>query len=78
MNNERDGSRSCFCYSPTHGAAIIGIAFYIGSTVVSLMLAGLVVEWPQVLLHIEYNNRDSAGGTDCEWWGRRSRNRQLS
>ena len=59
-------TRSCFCYSPTHGAAIIGIAFYIGSTVVSLMLAGLVVEWPQVLLHIEYNNRDSAGGTDCE------------
>ena len=64
-------TRSCFCYSPAHGAAIIGIAFFIGSTVVSLMLVGLVVEWNEVLQTIEHNNgngseemEDEEG--DCE------------
>ena len=61
-------ARSCFCYSPTHGAAIIGIAFFIGSTVVSLMLVGLVVEWGEVIENIERNNSgDGSGGKDdCE------------
>ena len=42
-------TRSCFCYSPAHGAAIIGVSFFIGSTVVALMLVGLVAEWAEVL-----------------------------
>ena len=58
-------TRSCFCYSPNHGAAIIGIAFFIGSTVVSLMLVGLVVEWSEVLHQIEHNNINSTED-DCE------------
>ena len=58
-------NRSCFCYSPNHGAAIIGIAFFIGSTVVSLMLVGLVVEWGEVVQQIEQNNGNNTEG-DCE------------
>ena len=58
-------TRSCFCYSPNHGAAIIGISFFIGSTVVSLMLVGLVVEWGEVLHQIEHNNINSTED-DCE------------
>ena len=59
-------TRSCFCYSPAHGAAIIGIAFFIGSTVVSLMLVGLVVEWNEVLQTIEHNNGNGSEEGDCE------------
>ena len=61
-------TRSCFCYSPAHGAAIIGIAFFIGSTVVSLMLVGLVVEWNEVLQTIEHNNGNGSEEEegDCE------------
>ena len=60
-------TRSCFCYSPAHGAVIIGIAFFIGSTVVSLMLVGLVVEWNEVLQTIKHNNGNgTADEGDCE------------
>ncbi len=40
--------RLCFCYSAQHGAVIIGIGFFIASTVASLMLAGLVLEWNDI------------------------------
>ena len=58
-------TRSCFCYSPAHGAAIIGVSFFIGSTVVALMLVGLVAEWAEVLQNIERNGGGDTPG-DCE------------
>ena len=58
-------TRSCFCYSPAHGAAIIGVSFFIGSTVVVLMLVGLVAEWAEVLQTIERNSGADAAD-DCE------------
>jgi hypothetical protein len=53
--------RSCFCYSPPHGAAIIGIVFFIASTVMSLMLTGLILEWDEIM-----ENFGNERTVDCE------------
>ena len=45
--------------------AVIGVSFFIGSTVVVLMLVGLVAEWAEVLQTIERNSGADAAD-DCE------------